>query len=130
MTIKRMVWLAIGSLGLLLGAVGAAVPLLPAFPFLLIAAIGFGKSSEKLDVWFKNTKLYKKNLESYVKGRGMTKATKIRVMITITLLMGIGFIAMREVPVGQIILFFAWVFHLLYFSLRVKTISNTPNSNE
>ncbi len=129
MNIKRLVWLVIGILGLVFGAVGAVVPLLPAFPFLLIAAIGFGKSSEKLDKWFKDTTLYKKNLESYVKGQGMTKATKIRIIITVTILISIGFIAMHEVPVGQIILFFVWIFHLLYFLLRVKTISHTTSDN-
>ncbi len=129
MRMKRMVWLIIGILGLALGAVGAVVPLLPAFPFLLIAAIGFGKSSEKLDKWFKGTKLYKNNLESYIKGQGMTKATKIRIIVTVTILMSIGFIAMRNVPVCQIILFIVWAFHLLYFSLRVKTISSNHSNN-
>ncbi len=130
MSVKRIVWLAVGMLGLAIGAVGAVVPLLPSFPFLLIAAIGFGKSSEKLDAWFKNTKLYKKNLESYVKGQGMTKAAKMRVMITVTILMSIGFVMMKNVPVGQIILFLVWVFHLLYFAFRVKTIRDTSENRD
>ena len=29
---------------------------------LLLAAFGFGKSSEKLNTWFKNTRLYRENL--------------------------------------------------------------------
>ncbi len=123
MKIPRVVYLCIGFIGLALGAVGAVVPLLPAFPFLLLAAFAFGKSSEKLDSWFKGTKLYKNNLESYVKGQGMTVKTKIRVMATVTILMSIGFIMMDAVPVGQTVLFFVWVFHIAYFSLKVKTIS-------
>jgi len=39
-------------------------------------------SHEKLHRWFTGTKLYKNNLESYVKGQGMTWKTKIRIMIT------------------------------------------------
>ncbi len=124
MSIKKTVYLCIGFIGLSLGAVGAVVPLLPAFPFLLLAAFGFGKSSEKLDRWFKSTKLYKNNLESYVKGQGMTVKTKVKIMITVTILMTIGFIMMNAVPVGQTILFFVWVFHLAYFSFIVKTIRN------
>ncbi len=124
MKIKKIIFLCIGFIGLGLGAVGAVVPLLPAFPFLLIAAIGFGKSSEKLDRWFKGTKLYKNNIERYVKGQGMTVKTKVKVMITVTILMTIGFIMMNSVPIGQIILFFVWVFHIVYFSLVVKTIKN------
>ncbi len=124
MRIKKVIYLCIGFIGLGLGAIGAALPLLPAFPFLLIAAFSFGKSSEKLDKWLKDTKLYKNNLESYVKGQGMTIRAKIKIIITVTVLMAIGFIMMREVQIGQIILFFVWVFHLVYFSIMVKTIRN------
>ncbi len=122
MSVKKIIYLSIGFVGLGLGAVGAVVPLLPSFPFLLLAAFGFGKSSEKLDSWFKGTKLYKNNLESYVKGRGMTVKTKVKVMATVTLLMAIGFVMMNAVPVGQFVLFFVWVFHLAYFLFVVKTI--------
>ncbi len=124
MSIKKIIYLCVGYVGLGLGALGAVVPLLPAFPFLLIAAFGFGKSSEKLDKWFKNTKLYKNNLESYVKGQGMTVKTKVKIMITVTALMTIGFIMMNAVPIGQIVLFFVWIFHLVYFSFIVTTIKN------
>ena len=52
----------------------------------------------------------------------MTWKTKIRVMITITLLMSIGFIMMDKVPVGRIVLGLIWAFHIAYFCFRVKTI--------
>ena len=122
MKMKKAIFIALGSLGLGLGAVGAVVPLLPAFPFLLLAAVCFAKSSEKLHRWFIGTKLYKKNLESYLQGKGMTWATKIRVMITVTVLMSIGFIMMHAVPVGRIILVCVWLFHILYFVFGVKTL--------
>ena len=85
MKIKKTIYIVLGCIGVGLGAVGAVLPLLPAFPFLLLAAFCFAKSSERLHNWFINTKLYKKNLESYVKGKGMTWSTKIRIMITVTL---------------------------------------------
>lgn len=69
--------------------------------------------------------LHKNNLESYVKGQGMTWKTKIRIMITVTVLMSIGFIMMHAVPVGRIVLACVWVFHILYFVFRVKTIKQT-----
>lgn len=122
MNIKKIVYIVIGFIGLGLGAVGAVVPLLPAFPFLLLAAICFGKSSERLHIWFIGTKLYKNNLESYVKGRGMTWKTKIRIMIIVTITMLIGFIMMGRVPVGRIILSCVWVFHIIYFCFGIKTL--------
>ena len=125
MKIKKLLYVILGCIGLALGAVGAVLPLLPAFPFLLLAAFCFAKSSEKLHRWFTGTKLYKNNLESYVKGQGMTWKTKIRIMITVTVLMSIGFIMMHAVPVGRIVLACVWVFHNLYFVFQVKTIKQT-----
>ena len=120
MKAKKILFIVLGGLGL--GAVGAVVPLLPAFPFLLLAAYSFARSSERLHSWFINTKLYKNNLESYVKGKGMTKRTKVRIMITVTVLMTFGFVMMHQVPVGRIVLAAVWLFHIFYFVFGVKTL--------
>lgn len=122
MKIKKYVYIAVGCVGVVLGAIGSVVPLLPAFPFLLLAAVCFGKSSERLHNWFVGTKLYKNNLESYVQGRGMTWRTKIRIMIIVTLTMAVGFIMMSNVPVGRIVLACVWLFHIFYFCFGIKTL--------
>lgn len=123
MNIKKIFWMLLGFLGLILGAIGAVLPMLPAFPFLLLAAFSFGKSSEKLHTWFIGTRLYRNNLESYVKGQGMTRKTKIKVMITVTLLMSFGFFMMfrKALYIPCAILGGVWVFHIVYFLLGVKT---------
>ena len=123
MNIKKVLYVILGCIGVGMGAVGAVLPLLPSFPFLLLAAFCFAHSSEKLNNWFINTRLYKENLESYVQGKGMTRKTKIKIMVTVTILMSIGFIMMHAVPVGRIVLGCVWVFHILYFCLGVRTIS-------
>lgn len=91
---RRILWIVLGCVGVGLGAVGAVLPLLPAFPFLLLAAFSFAKSSQRLHTWFINTSLYKKNLESYVQHRAMTWRTKRRIMLTVTVLMAFGFVMM------------------------------------
>lgn len=122
MNIKKAFFVVLGCLSLGLGALGAVLPLLPAFPFLMLAALCFAKSSEKLHNWFISTKLYKKNLESFIQGKGMTVKTKIRIMVMVTILMSIGFIMMHAVPVGRIVLGFVWLFHVLYFIFGIKTL--------
>ncbi|NLJ15769.1 MAG: DUF454 domain-containing protein [Clostridiales bacterium] len=124
MKVSKVLYIILGFIGVGLGAVGAVVPLLPAFPFLLLAAFCFAKSSERLNNWFINTKLYKNNLESYVKGKGMTWKTKIRIMIIVTITMAIGFIFMGNVPIGRIILSIVWIGHILYFIFGIKTIES------
>ena len=128
MKVKRILYIILGCIGLGLGALGAILPLLPAFPFLLLAAFSFAKSSQRLHRWFTGTKLYKNNLESYVKGKGMTRKTKIRIMVTVTILMSIGFVMMHAVPIGQIVLAGVWAFHIFYFLFGVKTIRQTNSS--
>ena len=113
MKIKRILWLCLGCLGLALGALGAVLPLLPTVPFLLLAALGFAKSSERLHTWFTGTKLYKNNLESYVRGEGMTAAAKRRIMLTVPALMAC-----------------VWVGHVIYFVFGVKTCRSAPIQKE
>ena len=124
---EKVVYIVVGCIGLGLGAVGSVVPMLPAFPFLLLAAFCFGKSSERLHTWFINTKLYKNNLESYVQGKGMTWAAKIRIMGTVTAVMLFSFIMMKNVPVGRAVPAGVWVFHILYFIFAVKTLKEEPS---
>lgn len=123
MNIKKSLYIILGTIGLILGAIGAVLPLLQAFPFLLLATVCYAKSSERLHNWFINTKLYKNNLDSYVQGKGMSWQVKIRIMIMITILMSIGFIIMvtKEIYHGCIILSTVWLFHIFYFSFRIKT---------
>lgn len=123
MKIKKLLWLTIGGISLALGTVTALIPMLPTFPFLLLATISFAKSSEKISNWFVNTKLYKENLESYLKGLGMTIKAKIRLIITVTLGMGTGFFFMyrKELYIPCAILTMIWIGHIVYFIFGVKT---------
>lgn len=121
MNVKKLIFIVTGCISLGLGAVGAVLPLLPAFPFLLLAAWCFARSSQRLHDWFVGTRLYQENLASYVAGQGMTRKVKIRIMVTVTLLMSVGFVMMHAVPVGRIILGAVWAFHIVYFIFGVKT---------
>lgn len=122
MKIQKAFFVALGCVSLGIGAVGAVLPLMPTFPFLLLAAFCFAKSSEKLHNWFTSTKLYQENLDDFMQGSGMTKRTKLRIMATVTALMAFGFAVMGRVPVGRVILVAVWVFHVVYFCFGIKTI--------
>ena len=119
---KKLICIILGCVSVGLGALGAVIPMLPAFPFLLLAAWCFARSSERLHNWFVNTRLYQENLADYVAGQGMTKKAKIRIMVTVTALMSLGFVMMHAVPVGRVVLACVWAFHILYFIFGIKTI--------
>lgn len=99
---KKIIYMIIGCISIVLGIVGVVLPILPTVPFVLLAAFCFARSSERLDDWFKNTKLYKEN---NIKS-GMTKRVKMRIMCSVTLLMSIGFIMMglKGIVVGNVVL--------------------------
>ncbi len=122
-------WLIIGFICLALGTIGVFLPVLPTVPFYLVTTFAFAKSSERLHNWFINTKLYKKNLESFVERKSMTLKTKLSILISVTLVMGFGFFMMarKGIWVPCIILAVVWLCHLLYFIFRVKTESETED---
>ena len=122
MKLRNLLFLILGCICMGLGCIGIALPILPTVPFFLATVFFFANSSQRLHDWFVGTKMYKKHLETFVKKKGMTLCTKVTVISSVTLLMGIGFAAMGRVPVGRIILAIVWICHIVYFVFGVKTI--------
>jgi len=123
-------YVVLGSIALGIGAVGVALPLIPTTFPLLIAAFCFAKSSPRLDRWFKGTKLYKNNLESFARGEGMTGKTKLRIIVSVTIVMAIAFIAMQNVLIGRICLAVVWVGHIVGIGFFVQTCPQEERKEE
>lgn len=131
MRIKKIIFIVVGCICLALGTVGVFLPILPTTPFYLVTLYCFARSSKRLEDWFKGTKLYKKHLESFVEKRGMLLQTKASILITVTLLMGLGifFMARKGIWIPCIILGVVWAVHLIYFLFFVKTIKQEEGVN-
>lgn len=126
----RAVLIAAGCLCVALGTVGVALPILPTTPFLLVAAFCFAKSSERLDSWFKSTRLYKSHLETVRRGEGMTWPAKLRIMATVTAVMGFAeFFTLRAwlvknshgALIGSLVMVAVWAAHIIAFCFIIKT---------
>lgn len=114
-------WAAAGFAAFGLDALGAVLPVLPTTPFLLVAAFCFARSSERLNAWFRSTKLYRTVLEGYVAKRSMTVKAKVTLLIPTTIMLSLSFALMGSIPVGRVVVAVIWVAHVVYFGFVVKT---------
>ncbi len=126
----RIMYMVLGFVFLGLAGLGVALPLLPATPFIAISAFCFSRSSERLDNWFKGTKLYKNNFETFSKKKAMKKGEKIRIMLMVTITMVVAFIFMKNAPVGRIVLSIVWVCHIIGFTFFIKTVDEENEEEE
>lgn len=119
--IKKSIYIVIGLIAFGLGAIGVALPILPTTPFLLLASFCFARGSEKFNLWFTNTKVYKKHLESFVKEKAMTLKQKICLLAFADFMMAFPLILVDKVYVKGILILLI-IFKFYYFIFKIKTI--------
>lgn len=116
------IFVGLGFIMLGLGAVGVALPLLPATPFLILAAICFAKGSKRFHKWFTATGLYRKYVEPAVSKKQMDKGAKKKTMLTLAVIFIVSFILVpfwhAKVAIAMVALF-----HFYYFLFKIKTVS-------
>ncbi|MBS5950986.1 MAG: YbaN family protein [Clostridium sp.] len=121
-SIKKYIYITVGLIAVVLGAIGVALPILPTTPFLLLASYCFARGSERFNNWFINTKLYKNHLESFVNERAMTLKQKVTLLAFADFMLAFPLIFIDSLIMkGVIVLLILCKFY--YFIFRIKTIS-------
>jgi uncharacterized protein len=75
-SMKRAVFVTLGTLFLALGIIGAFVPLLPTTPFLLLASACYLRGSERMHRWLLSHGRLGAYLRAYEEGRGIPLRAK------------------------------------------------------
>lgn len=118
---KKLIFVIMGFIAFACALIGVVLPILPTTPFLLLASFCFVRGSEKFDKWFKETKIYKKHLESFVKERAMTIKQKITILLFADFMIAFPLIILKSV-VMKIILILIILCKYYYFIFKIKTI--------
>lgn len=74
---KRISLILIGLSSLALGAIGIFVPLLPTTPFVLVSAIAFANSSERLHQWLIDHDVFGPLIANWRRHGAISRHTKI-----------------------------------------------------
>lgn len=117
----KLLWLMIGIVSMVLGAIGVVLPVLPTTPFLLLASFCFAKGSDRFHKWFIGTNLYKKHLESFVTSRSMTLKTKLCILLPASAMLILAMLAMSNIY-GRVFIVFLIIFKYIYFFTRIETV--------
>jgi uncharacterized protein len=119
--IVKLLYIITGFIALGLGVLGLILPVLPTTPLLLLASYCFVKGSERFEIWFKGTTLYKRHLETFVKERSMTLKQKLTILLFADVMIAIPFFILDNLMV-RIMLAAVVFYKYYYFIYKIKTV--------
>jgi len=127
----RILLVATGTLSVALGIIGIFLPLLPTTPFLLLAAICYGRSSKRFYHWLMTNRWCGNYIRNYREGNGLPLKQKVLTLILLWLTIGhtAGFM-ITSWPVRFMLLTVATgvTFHLIRIKTYKPETPSTPNS--
>lgn len=115
----KYLYILLALFSLALGTIGVFLPILPTTPFYLLTIILFSKSSERLELWFKNTKLYKKNLKDFYETRSMDLRLKIFLLVFVSSIIFVVILLYQNLTLS-IILLSILIIKYYYFIFHIK----------
>ena len=114
--IKKYLLILLGSLFVVLGIIGAVLPILPTTPFLLLALACFAKSSPFFHQILLNNRWFGSALQQWEKDKSISRNVKIKAMIMIVLTFSVSIVILDGrlllqsglVAMGSTLLIFMW----------------------
>ena len=116
--IKKIIFVIVGFISLLLGIMGTVLPILPTVPFLLLTSYCFARGSNKFEAWFKSSKIYKKYLESFILNKSMTLKQKIYISTFADIMIAFPLVILNNLYI-KLFLIIIIIFKYYYFIFRL-----------
>lgn len=119
-SLKKAIFVSVGCLCVVLGICGAFLPVLPTTPLLLAAAFLFSRSSQCLNDWLAQTKVYKTYVEPINAGDGIPMRKKASILSLSYAVMAVSAVVVAR-PLVWAILGFVAVFLFWLIGFHVPT---------
>jgi uncharacterized membrane protein YbaN (DUF454 family) len=74
----RGIYIVVGTIALVIGAIGIFLPVIPTTPLVILAAACYYRGSERLHAWILRSRWFGETIKNYQAGRGLTRDTKVR----------------------------------------------------
>jgi uncharacterized membrane protein YbaN (DUF454 family) len=88
----RAIWVIVGIVALVLGALGVLIPLLPTTPFVLVAAFAFANSSDRLHTWLVNHNIFGPLIDDWRRHGAICRSAKIAGVLSMIAVIGISLV--------------------------------------
>ncbi len=109
----RFLYLTLGLLSLLLGAIGLIVPLLPTVPFVILAAFCFARSSTRLERWLVGHPSFGTHISAWRSRGAISPAGKKAAILAFAVSMVMGFVLLALpwslVPAAAALIGGSWI---------------------
>ena len=76
--IIRSAYIIVGTIALVIGAIGLFLPVVPTTPLVILAAACYYRGSDRLHAWILSSRWFGETIKNYQAGRGLTRDTKLR----------------------------------------------------
>lgn len=114
--IKKYLLILLGFLCVVLGFIGALLPILPTTPFLLLALACFANSSPRFHQLLLNNRWFGSALQQWEESRSITRSTKVRAMLMVVLTFSVSIVILHGrlqlqlglLAMGCVLLIFMW----------------------
>ena len=123
--IKKYLLIISGLLFLLLGIIGAVLPILPTTPFLILALACFANSSPYFHQVLLNNRWFGTVLKQWEESRAISRSTKVKAMLMIVFTFSVSIGVLHgKLPLQLMLLTLASV--LLVFMWQLKDAETLP----
>lgn len=122
MKTKKALIFSLGIILVSVGAIGVVLPVLPTTPFILAAAICFGKSSKRAEKWVSKNRYFGSYIKNYKNKKGVPIDVKRNSIIFLWLMLTISAIIFHDLLIAIIltIVGFCVTAHILLLKTKIS----------